>query len=150
MNKLNEQLLRVKELMKRLSFNILGIDMEVIVEHDKKSKSFMEWLQKESRIYIQLAYRAPDTKELDFKNFKGGKWYLSEHMTDDEIVKKAYLAFRTCVEHEVLEGFKVDNVVIFNPHRNFEDLVKLGDNPEIVRNPMSQEEPITFPEIDDD
>lgn len=62
----------------------------------------------------------------------GRKWYLSEFMTDDEIVKTAYSAFRQALEHEVMEGFKVDDKPLFNPHLDFEALLEISDH-EVIR-----------------
>jgi hypothetical protein len=47
-------------------------------------------------------------------------------MTDDEIIKTSYGAFKAAVEHEVMEGFKVDGIILFNPHVNFEELLKIS------------------------
>jgi hypothetical protein len=48
-------------------------------------------------------------------------------MTDDEVVKTAYVAFEAAVKHEILEGFKVDGKILFNPHVNFEALLTVSD-----------------------
>lgn len=53
-------------------------------------------------------------------------------MTDDEVVKTAYCAFEAAVKHEVMEGFKVDGKILFNPHMNFEALLSISDK-EIYR-----------------
>ena len=55
-------------------------------------------------------------------------------MTDDEVVKTAYAAFKAAVEHEVMEGFKVDGQVLFNPHTPYEELLKVS-NIEVKRKP---------------
>lgn len=47
-------------------------------------------------------------------------------MKDDEIVKRAYVACEAAVRHEIMEGFKVDGIVLFNPHVNFEELLKVS------------------------
>lgn len=130
---------RVSTLLKRVSLTFMGAQMEFIVRWDEKSKLFLPKEQQshlyypEPRVFIQIIYTAPNTKGEDNEVWKGRKWYLSEHMTDDEIVKTAYLAFRTCVEHEVLESFKVDGAPIFNPHVDFEELIKISHK-EIKRN----------------
>lgn len=53
-------------------------------------------------------------------------------MTEDEVVKTAWCAFETAVKHEVMEAFKVDNIRLFNPHVNFEELLKVS-NREVKR-----------------
>jgi hypothetical protein len=78
------------------------------------------------RIYLQVAYISPCTHSGEEMEWKGRKWYLSEFMTDDEIIKTSYGAFKAAVEHEVMEGFKVDGIILFNPHVNFEELLKIS------------------------
>lgn len=122
-----KEIIRVDNLLKRLSINILGGQMKFTAHYDKLFQDILRLNGEEPRIYIQITYSAPDTKDPNnTEMYKGAKWYLSPHMTDDEIVKKCYLAFRTCVEHEVLEGFKVDDIILFNPHVDFEELLKVS------------------------
>lgn len=47
-------------------------------------------------------------------------------MTNDEIIKTAYCAAEAAVKHEIMEGFKVDGVILFNPHVDFEELLKIS------------------------
>lgn len=47
----------------------------------------------------------------------GRVWSLYDTMTNDAIVKTLLMTVRAFVEHEVLEGFKLDGKRIFNPHR---------------------------------
>lgn len=114
---------RIQNLLKRVKMKVLGTSFSFLIEKDKKSGD---------RIYIQLVYGAVDSRTKQFGVFKSRKWYLSEHMTDDEIIKTAYLALETAVKHEILEGFKIDGHSIFNPHINFEELLKISDK-EIIR-----------------
>jgi hypothetical protein len=48
--------------------------------------------------------------------WKGRKWYLSSHMTEDEVLKTCFVAFQAAVQHEVMEGFKLGGIPPFNPH----------------------------------
>jgi hypothetical protein len=48
-------------------------------------------------------------------------------MSSDEIIKTCYVCFEQAVKHEVMECFKVDNKILFNPHINFEELLKVSD-----------------------
>jgi hypothetical protein len=79
------------------------------------------------RVFIQVIYVAECNKTNDIKEWHGRKWYLSRHMTADEVVKTAYAAFEAAVKHEVMEGFKVDGKVLFNPHVSFEALLNICD-----------------------
>jgi hypothetical protein len=123
---------RVKELLTRVSMTCLDKDFFLIVEYDRKYevKDFMFMYP---RVYIQIEYSASCTKTEKIDTWKGRKWYLSEHMTDDEIIKTTYAAFEACVKHEIMEGFKIDGKILFNPHIDFEELL-LITNKEIKRN----------------
>jgi hypothetical protein len=48
-------------------------------------------------------------------------------MTRDEVVKTAFAAFKAAVEHEVMEGFKFNGKIVFNPHVSFEALLSITD-----------------------
>lgn len=134
---MEKEILRVENLMDRISLKFFGIELQVHVGYDIIALDAYKTLEKfgfprtakemrEPRVFIQMIYEAPDTKSGQVNSWKGAKWYLTEYMTDDEIVKKAYLAFRTCIEHEVLESFKVDGIILFNPHTDFEELLKIS------------------------
>lgn len=114
---------RVKAIASRITLELLGIKFGLIVKED---------LIYGGRIYVQISYEAPCTKSGEVQLWKGGKHYLSEFMTDDEVVKKCYVAFEQAVKHEVMEGFKVDGIILFNPHINFEELLKVS-NREVAR-----------------
>lgn len=80
-----------------------------------------------TRFYIQITYRAKCSKTGKEESWKGRKWYLTQYMTDDEIVKTAWCAFRAAIEHEMMEGFLVDGKPLFNPHTHFEALLSVSD-----------------------
>jgi hypothetical protein len=125
----NTELTRVNGLLARIQIGFMGQKMRFIASWDKElTPDKFNTVVHEPRVFIQIEYDAPNTKTGEDGSWKGRKWYLSKWMTDDEIVKTAYLAFRTCIEHEVLESFSVDNVRIFNPHVNFEELIKIAHN----------------------
>jgi hypothetical protein len=115
---------RVKKITDRISLNLLGMEFKLKVSLDEIYKN---------RVYLQIIYKSPCTESGKVEEWKGGKSYLSEFMTDDEIVKKAYVAFEQAVKHEVMESFKVDGITLFNPHINFEELLKVSHK-EVKRN----------------
>lgn len=117
------QVSRVKQITDRITLEVLGVKFGIIVSLDK---------QEGNRVYVQVFYVAPCTKTGEVQEWKGGKHYLSQFMTDDEIVKKCWVAFEQAVKHEVMEGFKVDNIILFNPHVNFEELLKVSSK-EVTR-----------------
>ncbi len=102
----------------RITMSCFGVSFRLRAEHDNEFPN--------GRIFIQVVYDSPCTKTGEVKEWHGRKWYLSKHMTDDEIVKTAYVAFESCVKHEVMEGFKVDGITLFNPHASFEELLKVS------------------------
>jgi len=102
------------KLMKRIKVEVLGITFVIKVYRE------------DARIYLQLFYFAPDTKTGGTDMWKSRKWILSEHMIADEVIKTAYAAVKMAVEHEVMEGFKVDGTTLFNPHTNFEEILKIS------------------------
>lgn len=57
--------------------------------------------------------------------WKSGKWLLSEHMLDSEVVQKCLKAVLTAVEHEAREQFKYRGRSIFDPHFDVERLWEL-------------------------
>lgn len=122
---------KVRLLLGRISCEVLGKQFRLKAYHDKIFKG-VNPLEEEPRIFIQVEYEAPCSKTGFNDTWKGGKHYLSDYMTDDEIVKKAWVAFEQAVKHEVMEGFKVDNLTLFNPHVNFEELLKISER-EVVR-----------------
>lgn len=91
----------------------------------------------EGRIFIQASYTCKCIKTGEENEWKGAKFYLSDYMTDDEIIKTAFKAFKTAVEHEILEGFKVHNLPLFNPHTNYISLLSVSKK-EIRREDVKQ------------
>ena len=120
MDKLNH----IKQLVKRITATIFGVEFRIIVSKDLKGGD---------RIFIQAEYDSPCTLTGEKQSWKGRKYYLSEYMTDDEVIKTCYVAFEQAVKHEVMEGFKVDNIILFNPHINYEELLKISHK-EVKRN----------------
>lgn len=115
---------KVRQITDRITMSVFGTSFGL------KANSDYKYI--EGRVFLQVYYLAPCTKTGEIMEWKGRKWYLSEHMTDDEIIKTAYTAFEAAVKHEVMEGFKVDNIVLFNPHVNYEALLGVS-NQEIKR-----------------
>lgn len=113
----------IEILLSRVSLTCLGNRFDITVKPDLKSHD----ANKNPRVFIQLAYSSECSKTGIKEYWKGRKWYLSEYMIADEIIKTCYAAFESCIKHEVLEGFKVDGKALFNPHIDFEELLKISD-----------------------
>lgn len=113
----------IRELCSHITFKLFEKSLHITVDLDKKYGN---------RCYMQVYYYAACSKTGEIEMWKGGKHYLSEHMTEDEIVKRAYVAVEAAVKHEVMEGFKFDGVVVFNPHVDFRKLLEVS-NCEVTR-----------------
>jgi len=111
------KLKEIRELISHIRFSIFGTELYIGVHKDKIYGT---------RLYLQVEYAAPCNKTGEMDVWKGAKYYLSEFMTEDEIVKKCYVAFEAAVKHEVMEGFKFDGIIVFNPHLNFRELLKIS------------------------
>ena len=116
---------KIKKLISRVKAECLGIKFVILVKYDDKYSSFQSNCFK-GRIYLQVEYKTPCTHNSNLEVWKGRKYYLSDYMTEDEVVKTAYVAFEQAVKHEIMEGFKVDNTILFNPHINFEELLLIS------------------------
>lgn len=127
---LDSHLYEIRALLYRVTLECLGVPLSLIASRDKKDSN--------GRVYIQVIYKAPCSKTGEVQEWKGAKHYLSEHMTDDEVLKKCYAAFELAVKHELLEGFKIDGIMPFNPHVNIEELLKISDR-EVKRAPVKED-----------
>lgn len=116
---------KVKDLISHISFEIFGKKLNISAYYDKKYGK---------RVYLQVSYSAPCTKSGIIEEWKGGKHYLSSYMTEDEVIKRAYVAFESAVKHEIMENFKFDGIIVFNSHINFRKLLEVSQF-EVRRSP---------------
>jgi hypothetical protein len=70
---------------------------------------------------------------------KGGKFYISSHAIKDEVVNKAFHAFKCFVEHEVREGFTYRGQMIYGPHMRVDTLVEFARQTEEATRPTIYE-----------
>ncbi len=111
---------QVKNLCESISMTCLGNGSFYLrIERDNEQPT-------DGRIFIQVHYHAPCVKTGSWEDWSGRKWYLSKHMTQDEVIKTAFAAFKAAVEHEILEGFSVGGKVLFNPHVDFTELLAIS------------------------
>lgn len=115
----------VIQIVNRIDMNLFDKDFFIRVERDCNDKQ-------NGRIFIQITYNSKCNKSGELQKWSGRKWYLSDFMTEDEIIKTCFSAYKSVVEHEIMETFKVDGIVLFNPHVNYEELLKIS-NKEIKR-----------------
>lgn len=126
---------RVTGLLSRVALFCLGKELNIVISYDKKYliNDRNDYLTNiEPRVYLKITCTTACRKTGEAELQHGRKWYLSEHMPDDEIIKTAFAAYERFILHEAKEGFLVDGLPIFNPHTNFEELLKIC-NKEIKR-----------------
>jgi hypothetical protein len=75
----------------------LGMDCSLIVGHDDENTP--------GREYLQVCCWREDTITGEMGMGYGGKAYLSEHMTDSEIIQVAFGLYKGYWEHEARETF---------------------------------------------
>lgn len=113
----------IKELISRISMKLFGITFYIDVYEDERFHNSLG----QGRKYLQIFYLAHCNKTGRFERWTGRKWYLSDFMTDDEVIKTAWCAYEAVVKHEILETFLVDGKRLFNPHVNYEELLEISD-----------------------
>jgi hypothetical protein len=116
----------IVNLVRRIGLNCMGKQLEIRVEEDQVYRHPVAG----GRLFLQVVYRANDTRKIDRpreQEWHGRKWYLSEHMLPDEVVKTAFAAFKAAVEHEVMEGFTWDGRRVFNPHTPYDVLLEASE-----------------------
>lgn len=115
-------LIKARKVVSRVTAEVFGKKFKYRIEADNNGTYF-----------LQVIYDDVCRIDGEVREWHGRKWRLSGYMIEDELIKTAYVAFESAVKHEVMEGFKVDNLVLFNPHVNFEELLKIS-NKEVRRN----------------
>jgi hypothetical protein len=83
------------------------------------------------KFYLQCKFTIEDSYTKILNSQSGRKWYLSLHMTKNEIVQTAFKAVLTAIEHEARESFLYKEERIFGPHYDIEELVNLCKNKKI-------------------
>lgn len=123
---------KVKVLLARVRLSCLDKDFKIVIEYDKKHMASAFNYDIEPRVFIKITCITVCRKTRRAWVQHGRKWYLSDHMTDDEIVKTAFGAYERFISHEAAEGFFVDGLPLFNPHTDFEEMLKIC-NKEVKR-----------------
>lgn len=108
----------VRKLIETIKASVFGTEISFKVSHDDEFEN--------GRVYVQPYYVDECRVTGEEQEWKGRKWYLSRHMTEDEVVKTCYAAFKACVEHEIMEGFSYNDEVVFNPHAPFQKCIEAG------------------------
>ena len=84
-------------------------------------------------IQIRMKIKCNETKEECWQH--GGKHYISSHSMKDEVVMRAWKAFKDFIAHEVHEAFYYRDEQIFQPHYSVDELVQFRRTAEAVKRP---------------
>ncbi len=100
---------QVRAIVRQVRYkDYLGGSYRLLVERDKKDP--------EGRVYLQVEADRIDIVTKEMGVGRGGKAYLSEHMTESELVRLAFGLFMAYEEHECREGFEYAGRRVFGPH----------------------------------
>jgi hypothetical protein len=78
------------------------------IGHDSENKP--------GRFFFQIQCEREDVITGEWGTGYGGKAYLSEHMTDSELVQVIFGLYKSYVEHEARETFHYKGRRVFGPH----------------------------------
>ena len=65
---------------------------------------------------INVSFERPDTETGIIATGRGRKEFIHSDVSEDSIVKTAWLLIELVIRHELMEAFKYKGVRIFNPH----------------------------------
>ena len=101
------------------------------VESILKDITYLDWKfaigESNGRLYLQVNFWAPDADTGLRTIQKGRKWFLSEFMVRQEIVRTVYKAIEAAVQHEMDENFKLCGKCIYGPHIDPYALLTVAD-----------------------
>lgn len=81
----------------------------------------------QGRWYYQVECERPDTFTGEMGIGRGGKAYLSPHMTTSELTRVIFGLFKAYEEHETREFFQWRGRAIFGPHIDSEALWRVAE-----------------------
>ena len=73
-------------------------------------------IEKDGVVLLQHYQHIACTQTGEDSEQKGRKFYISPHMTDEEVLRTCYLSVKLFEEHEINETFEVDGDRFLNPH----------------------------------
>lgn len=74
---------------------------------------------------VRLSFVAADRDDARQVARHFGRWWLVEFgTTSDALAKTLFAAAKMIVEHELLEAFRFDDRLPFDPHRSVQDLTR--------------------------
>lgn len=72
--------------------------------------------------HVRTSFTRPDTTTGKVEPGYGRWEYIAEGTTESGAIKTCWLLVELIVRHELMEGFLVDGVRIFNPHHSIREL----------------------------
>lgn len=87
---------------------------------------------------IRTTFRRPDRETGEIQTGTGGWHHVPADSTDSGIVKRAFVAAKMILEHELMESFRYKGVRLFDPHHTIEDLEQAAKHANIVKVHESQ------------
>lgn len=112
----------IKEILNKVSFAPSNLDMG------------WDWDIKSTKIYddtgvvlekgysIRTTFMRPDVNTGEIERGYGRWMYVPENVSQDGVVKTAWVCADLVVKHELMEAFLFNNVRIFDPHKSLNDL----------------------------
>lgn len=98
------------------------------------------WLRVEhefsGRLFVQWNFATIDAASGKPIDIGGRKWFLSDHMTDSEIVGTVFMAALAAEEHECRERFMYKGQRVFGPHLDVDwmaEQLETSDDPVSMR-----------------
>ena len=83
--------------------------------------------------FLYWTFTAPDVTlpGTPATSWNSRKWYLSKHMTENEIVQTALAAVLMAEEHEAREAFAYKGVNLFHPHIEIAALMRASKRKDV-------------------
>lgn len=75
---------------------------------------------------LQILGKGPCSITGEIENWSSRKFFITQFMCHNEIIRTAKMAFERAVEHERDECFTYDGVVVETPHVNYDLVVKMA------------------------
>lgn len=94
-------------------------------------------MEKGDGFLIQLECWMKCNVENEYSWQKGGKYYISSHAIDDEIILSSWKACQDFIIHEARETFFYREQPIFQPHFSMDELVEFSETAKIVSRPRN-------------
>lgn len=115
----------INNIISNTRFALLGKDFRFVVQ--TKGDGFL----------LKLECYLPDNETGELKWLSGGKYYISSHAIDDEIVLTAWKACQDYIIHEARETFTYKEQTIFQPHYSVDELAEFCSTAKVVRRPQN-------------